>query len=292
MASCIKKTLNVLRTARERHDSVLISFSGGRDSFVLLDLCSRIFEHVECYHYFLLPHVFSHVEERLQLARDRYNVVIHLLPSKALLEALANSFFLPIAPAYIDDDGQHCRDRGIQKILTPADYARWARMISGLRLVANGCKRPDAPNWPSSSGASMFDRQNTPPPMIRPLEKWTDDDVESFLKSRGLPHNPLGHAPSQDISLLIKDVLWVHDKYPDDYAVMLRAFPFVGALAKHRQLYDPKAANLPTPTDTVGQGRGIDLDSMAVTVAGELSWFYYRRASEIAKEHRYKLKGV
>ena len=63
-------TLAVLTEAVERSEAVLVAYSGGKDSLVVLDLCKRSFRRVETFFMDLLPGLAS-VEAALAWASER-----------------------------------------------------------------------------------------------------------------------------------------------------------------------------------------------------------------------------
>lgn len=51
----VDETLAALKKYREQHDSVVVSYSGGKDSLCVMELCTRTFPKVEAFIMELVP---------------------------------------------------------------------------------------------------------------------------------------------------------------------------------------------------------------------------------------------
>lgn len=68
-----------IKTQARLTDSVIVGFSGGKDSIVCLDLCMRYFQNVKPYFMYLVPGL-EFQEDMLRRYEARYGVEITRLP--------------------------------------------------------------------------------------------------------------------------------------------------------------------------------------------------------------------
>ena len=60
-----------IKTASAVSDSVIVSFSGGKESIVVLDMCMRHFKRVAAFHMYQFPHL-SFSDEQIDWYERRY----------------------------------------------------------------------------------------------------------------------------------------------------------------------------------------------------------------------------
>lgn len=92
MLSIFEQTINRLNALAEVNDKILISFSGGKDSLIVLDLCSKAFKKVICFFMYLIPGL-DHIERQLQCAEKKYGVEILQYPHWLLSRLLKNGIY-------------------------------------------------------------------------------------------------------------------------------------------------------------------------------------------------------
>ena len=92
MANVFTDTSRLLARYAEQHESILVSFSGGKDSLVCLDLCTRAFKRVVCYFMYFVKDLEC-CEQQLQYARDRWGVEILQYPHWILFRCLKNGVY-------------------------------------------------------------------------------------------------------------------------------------------------------------------------------------------------------
>ena len=72
----VEQALSRLRVARRYHKTLLIAYSGGRDSSVVLNLALKVFprNRIHCYHYFTVPHLLRFEERKTYTLPDKYRI--------------------------------------------------------------------------------------------------------------------------------------------------------------------------------------------------------------------------
>src|SRR5512141_933211 len=83
----VEDTLRRLNEARAKSDSALVSYSGGKDSLVVMDLALRTFARVEAMYMYLVPGL-EQIEVAVEECRRRWGVKVrqypHFLGAKAI----------------------------------------------------------------------------------------------------------------------------------------------------------------------------------------------------------------
>jgi 3'-phosphoadenosine 5'-phosphosulfate sulfotransferase (PAPS reductase)/FAD synthetase len=220
--SALSETIKMLTALAEQHDSLLVSYSGGKDSNVILDLATRTFKRVECFFMYFVPDLEC-IEEALDGARRRYGVPIHQYPHWLLGRTIAS--------------GAYCLNRRVH-----AEFGEWslrdiytlAVADTKIQRIATGAKRDD----------SLWRRRNMSQTryadVVYPIEFWNKLDVVGYLRSRGLPIPSSTGRNASGIDLSTPSLLWLHDNHPRDFQRLCEVFPFAEAVIWRRTWYGVK----------------------------------------------------
>jgi phosphoadenosine phosphosulfate reductase len=211
------------------HQAVLVAYSGGKDSLVVLDLCAGAFERVVAGHLDFLPGL-EVTESRLRYAQERWKCRVLRYPHGIYLRALKCGLYCPPVSSL----------RRAEE-WSNADVWHLARQDSGIALVATGEKKRD---FLARRG---FIKSNRDPNLIFPLADWHNADVLAYLQHHNIPV-PDAPADHSGVDLSTKSLLWLHDHHPDDFALMAEQFPFIETVVLRREWYDvsPKEAGTQT----------------------------------------------
>ena len=223
MADLFLQTGNELKSLAEKHEAILVGYSGGKESCVILDLACKFFKRVVGYHLYLVPGL-RYTEERLAFARSRYNVEFLTFPSSAFLDACRNYWYCDPRPEWCglpdwNADDFHkavCRQTGIPLILNGArlsDYRNRRRQIQGR-------KKKD---------------------VAYPLAQWSKAHVLRYLLANNIPLPPSDGRVSTSVNLTSKSLLWLARDYPDDFEKVARFFPYVRAQVYRKQFFGVSA---------------------------------------------------
>lgn len=214
---------SVMKTAKNITDSVLVGFSGGKDSAVTLDLCVRHFKRVRPYFMYIVPGL-EFQEVTLRYYEKRYGMEIMRVPHFMLSDFLrAGSFRMP--------------DDSVPLVKT-ADLYAYLREKTGIHWIAAGERIAD-----SIVRRAMIKRSSaidTKRGRIYPIAYWTKAHVLSYLKLRRLPlsleNKELGFSFR---SLQGKDLEKIKRRFPEDFEKIKKMFPLVEAELKRGEFYAP-----------------------------------------------------
>jgi phosphoadenosine phosphosulfate reductase len=217
MTDPIHETLEILGAAREKHDAVVVGFSGGKDSLVTLDLCVRTFARVEAFFMYFVEGLEC-VEEPLAAAEKRWGIKIRRYPGWLPAKLLRQGFYCVIP------------DEPLPKWELRDIYSLAAK-DAGVKIVATGAKRADSIWRRRSLGSWGWDD------ILYPIIGWNKFDVLAYLAKHKIPLPDSSGRAATGVDLSTQSVLWLHDNYPKDFQKVCEAFPFAEAIVWRRKLF-------------------------------------------------------
>lgn len=198
--------------------AVLVSFSGSKDSLVVLDLASRYFKTIKCFYMYVVDNL-SFIESQLDFAREKYGVEVIKVPHWGYWQSKAQ--------------GVYCRKQDVPNIRL-LDIYRYLTAETGIDLIFTGAKKSD----------SMWRRQYTKQlgenfkNVINPIWNWNLYDVLAYLKLKEIPIPKTNNQIGGGVDFTFSSLLFIYDNYPDDFDLIEQEFPFVRAVAKRREWFD------------------------------------------------------
>jgi len=213
-------TLKVIKGAAIKHRSALVAFSVGKDSMTVLDLCSRVFDHIECVYMYFVPGL-RFMEDRLMEAASRWHVKIHQYPHFHFYNTLCAGTY-----------SMEWYKTGQLTRLTADDIYGSAIRDTGIPLIVTGMKKSDFLFRRLNLGRNQRNVS-----VIHPIQSWHTYDVLAYLKSHNIPIPKGTSAATNSIDLSPLNLLWLHDNYPDDFKKLLAYFPFAEAIVWRRKYF-------------------------------------------------------
>lgn len=202
----------VINTVREQTDRVILFYSCGKDSIVLLNMVAPLFKEVICvYMYFVKD--LNHINRFIQYSKSRYNNVRFLeVPHWNLSRALKIGLF--------------CQPQKDIKILRLRDVVERVRAKTGIEWCFIGMKQADSLNRRLMLRTYESEAINWDSKIAYPLSIWKKKEILSYIKFNNLP-TPVEYSKEAGNGLWfdLKVYLWLKDNEPDDLKKILRAFP-------------------------------------------------------------------
>lgn len=202
-------------------DEVIVSYSGGKDSAVVLDLCARHFKVVRAFFMFQVQGL-SFQEAALCWAERQYGIEIYRIPHFELSHFYRAGVFRksdPDAPS-----------------VTVRDIYAHVRGALGSHWIAGGERAKD-----STIRNAMIKRSGSVDVKrgrFYPLAYWSKEQVARYVDTHRLKVSSesaiLGHSFR---SLDGGDLKKIRDHYPDDYERIAAAFPDIGAAVARQEMY-------------------------------------------------------
>lgn len=216
----IQSTLSELQRQAEQHSACLVAYSGGKDSVITLDLCSRSFKRVVCFFMFLVPEL-EVIEAQMEWARKRYGVEVLYYPGRLFFEAISSGRFCHNSMHYDALAGT-----GVKEIY------EWVRHDTGIPLIATGMKKSD-----SMARRRFFANTAGWENITHPIQEWSKFDVMAYVEARKLQIPKMFEGHTTGVGLVSRSLLWLHDTHPADFAKMEAWFPFVRSVVYRRKYH-------------------------------------------------------
>lgn len=218
-----ESALGILQSIQDAGaESVGVSFSGGKDSLIVLDLACRVFgsANVHAFYLYFIRHLEC-VEPRLAAAERRWGITVTQLPNPAIADALHWGDF------------SHQRFN-FRRQLTDDAIQRAFRHRTGCRWLLFGHRADE-----SLQRRGMISSASDPDCLGRsthlgkawPIHNWTGRTCFAYLRNHDIPLPPdFGGGDTSDLSLTSSCMLWLHQNYPADYERFCRQFPMAESL--------------------------------------------------------------
>lgn len=192
---------------------VIVSYSGGKDSAVTLDLCSRYFENVYVFRMYYVPGLSFH-RSMARWIDDRYGLNIFDVPH------FMTSSFLRYGTFRLPD-----LDVPIVTIKEIYDYVR---EYFGAWWIAGGERIKDSiwRNAMLKRSGSIDDMRGR----FFPVAYWSKSEIERYIRRKKIKISPESHILGYSFrSLMPKELESLKTYYPEDYRKIQSWFPMVEA---------------------------------------------------------------
>lgn len=215
---------DTIKTQAKVTDSVLVGFSGGKDSVVTLDLCFRYFKTVQPFFMYIVPNL-EFQERTLRWYEDRYETEIIRLPH------FDTSNFMRYGSFREPDE--------TVPIISINDIYHYLRVKTGIWWIAAGERISDSiVRRAMIKHSGSIDAQRG---RFYPISGWKKSEVLDYIKFKRLY---LGRD-SRDLHFSFKslagdELLFVKEHYPSDYQKILRLYPYAGAAVERKLAYGKK----------------------------------------------------
>nr|DAX99465.1 MAG TPA: hypothetical protein [Caudoviricetes sp.] len=202
-------------------DSVMVGFSGGKDSAACLDLCFKYFKNVQPFFMYIVPDL-EFQERTLRYYEKRYETEIIRVPHFMLSDFLRyGTFRLP--------------DLDVPMVKTVELY-NYLRELTDIYWIAAGERIADSiiRRAMIKESSSIDEKRGR----FYPLAYWDINHVRSYNKAHRLPlsleNKTLGYSFR---SLMAQDLMDIKKYFPDDYEKIKDMFPLVDVELKWGEMY-------------------------------------------------------
>lgn len=203
-----------IKTMSKITNKVLVSYSGGKDSAVVLDLCTHFFDYVEAFFMYIVPGL-SFQEEFIRKAELKYGIKVHRIPHFMLSEFYRYGTFRAL-------------DFSVPIVSVRETY-NYIREKTGIYWIAAGERISDSTvrrAMIKHDGGSINDKRGR----FFPIAEWTKKDVLDYIRFKklfvsreseilGFSFRSLGGLELQKIK----------EKFPQDFQKIKSCFPYIEA---------------------------------------------------------------
>lgn len=224
--SVLQKTIQELERVSRRQSRIAVSYSGGKDSLAVMDLCVKSFAQVTAFFWYAVPDL-EVCNAQIRFARARWGIEVIQIPHWDMMMAMR--------------DGVWCDTTGVMDKIPDMGlkhgYAHSLNIID-TELCATGMKESDGlprrqffANIRDSKDA--FWRR-----LVFPIREWSKNDVLDYLRANDIPiHESEPGAVTTGVGLNHDSLCWLHDRHPEDFKKLLRWFPYAEAVIKRREWF-------------------------------------------------------
>lgn len=215
---------DVIKTQSKVTDSVIVAFSGGKESIVTLDLCFRYFKNVKPFFMYICPNL-SFQERTLAWYEKKYQTEIIRLPHMDVSE-----FF---------HYGSFRNPDFTFPIISINDIYQYVRLKTDTWWISAGERIDDSivrRAMMKKSGSIDVQRGR-----FYPVSAWKKKEIMQYIKYHGLYLSPDSRKLGFSFrSLDGNELLMLKNEFPDDYQKILHLYPFAGAGVKRAEEYGKK----------------------------------------------------
>ncbi|MCL1995556.1 MAG: phosphoadenosine phosphosulfate reductase family protein [Defluviitaleaceae bacterium] len=211
--------LNEIKRQAQITDSVIVFFSGGKDSLVCLDLCIKHMKTVKVAYMYMVPEL-SWVEKNLLYYQKRYNTEILQLPHPATVDMLRTGSLSE-------------RHANMVKVSFNDAY-NYARNYFDIGWIASGIRISDSifrSSMIKNSGTIDHKRK-----IIYPVARWRKKDILEYIKRNRLILDRFSQIKGNSFGGFIKselDVIVQH--FPQDWQKIKEYFPYVEVMLRQER---------------------------------------------------------
>ena len=199
----------VINTVREKTDRVILLYSTGKDSLVLLDLLAKKFKEVICVYMYMVKDL-EHIDKYLRFAENRYkNVRVVQKPHWRL--------------THIHSYGVYCKPQKV-KILRLRDIVEIVKIEFGCQYVFIGEKKVDS--FHRRGRIAAYDNCISKVGLVCALAEWKDTHVYKYIERNKLPL-PIRYSSrrTNGVRFDLDVYLFLRENYPNDLKKILEAYP-------------------------------------------------------------------
>lgn len=215
---------DVIKTQSKVTDSVIVAFSGGKDSIVTLDLCFRYFKTVKPFFMYICPNL-SFQERMLEWYEKKYQTEIIRLPHMGVSEFFHYGSFRNADTTF--------------PIVSINDIYQYVRLKNDIWWIAAGERINDSivrRAMMKKSGSIDVQRGR-----FYPVSAWKKQEIMDYIKF----HNLYLPIDSRKLGFSFRsldgnELLMMKRTFPDDYQKILHLYPFAGAGVMRAEQYGKK----------------------------------------------------
>jgi hypothetical protein len=158
------------------------------------------------------------IDAALEFGRKRFGFKIHMVPHWMTWRCKKYGVFckpqLDLPEIKLDQIYDHIRAQ------------------TGIEHLATGAKDSDS-MWRRRQLGTWGKKDH----LVYPVQKWNKLQILGYLKSRGIPLPDSSNKQATGVDLSEPSIHWLREHYPDDYAKLLKEYPFAEAVVKRREFF-------------------------------------------------------
>jgi 3'-phosphoadenosine 5'-phosphosulfate sulfotransferase (PAPS reductase)/FAD synthetase len=207
-------TAIVLRYVSQRTDSIILLYSGGKDSIVLLHILCKYFKRVHCVFMYFVKDL-EHQQPLLNAVKNYENATLEQVPHFTLSEYFQNGV------------GRfHETNRNITQI-GQRDIENYVKNKTGIQWAAYGLKEKDSIKRRMMLRSFTFDAINEKSMQVHPLAKWSNKECLAYIAQNKLikPVQYNSGVRSDGVDIHGSTLYFLKHHFPNDLQKLIKVFP-------------------------------------------------------------------
>lgn len=208
-----------IRTMAKMTDEVIVAFSGGKESIVVLDLCVKHFKRVVPFFMYYVPGL-SFQEKQLRWYEDKYGLEIVRLPHFELSNLMRYGTY-----RNIDLD---------VPIIGMNEIYQWMRETYGINWIAAGERSGDSVIRGAmiKHSGSIDEKRGR----FYPVAWWTKQEILDYIRVKKLYQGMDSRVMGTSFhGINTPSLVFLNEYFPTDYQRALRLFPLAeGAITRYK----------------------------------------------------------
>ena len=210
-----------IKTMSKMTDTVLVAFSGGKESIVVLDLCMKYFKNVHVLFQVIVPGL-DYEETILQWYEKKYNIHITRSYGECVSEMYRYGSFRPVDLTF--------------PLISGTDFYNYWRCETNSWFIASGERIDDSLQRRAmikKNGTIDVDRGR-----FYPVAMWKKKEIYDYIKYHKLYLHPAQKELGFSLTPLGgRSLKWHLDNHPEDYYKIIKQFPLAGADVIRKEVY-------------------------------------------------------
>lgn len=213
---------DLVKTQSKITDSVIVAFSGGKESIVVLDLCFKYFKHVQPYYMYICPNL-SFQDKMIKWYENKYDTEIIQIPHMQVCEFFHYGSFRPPDPTF--------------PVVSMNDIYDYIREKTGMYWIAVGERMDDSLiRRGRIHNSSSIDEDRG---RLYPVAMWHKKEVLDYITYHRLYRDEYSRKAGFSFPNLAPPELKIlKDNFPEDYEKILHLYPFADAGVKRLEAYN------------------------------------------------------
>jgi 3'-phosphoadenosine 5'-phosphosulfate sulfotransferase (PAPS reductase)/FAD synthetase len=207
-------TAMTLKYLREQSPEVILFYSGGKDSVVLLDLISPYFDKIHCIFMDFVPDM-DHLKPFKKWVERYKNAELTVFPHWMTSYYMKHNYYSFPRPG-----------KKQIRVFKQVDVEEKAKKLTGCEWIVFGHKMADSMVRRLMLKGYKFNAINQSGKKIYPLSMWSKKQVVSYIEMKSLI-KPVeyGRKNSNGLDLTLDVFLWLQKYHPGDLQKILNVFP-------------------------------------------------------------------
>lgn len=211
---------DAVKTMSKITDSVLVGFSGGKESIVVLDICFRYFKNVQPYFQYAVPGL-SFNEKLIKWYEDKYHTEIIRVPIETCGAMFHYGIYTAADPSF--------------PIVSETDVWNYLRHETGIWWIAGGERINDS--IMRRARIKHSGTIDTTSGRLFPVAMWKTREIYDYIKFKNLYLSKEQKELKHSLRIFKDtDLPYIKEHMPWDYEKILRVYPLAGAITKRAEM--------------------------------------------------------